>query len=66
MCEALLNDCVFERLPVVSHGVFPKVHLRVKLYWIEVGDKLREWGKGRRDFEKRELEIDGKLVKYVC
>lgn len=42
MCEALLNDCVFERLPVVSRGVFPKVHLRLKLYWIEVGDKLRE------------------------
>jgi len=41
MCEALLNDCVFERLPAVSREMFPELHLRVKFYWREVGEKLR-------------------------
>lgn len=48
--EALLNDCVFDRLPAVSCKMFPKVHLRVKLFWIEVRVKLKETGKQRRSF----------------
>lgn len=49
-CGALLNDCVFDRLPAVSCKTFLKVHLRVKLFWIEARVKLKETGKRRRSF----------------
>lgn len=42
---------VFEKLPVFLNEMVPKVHLSVKLYWIEVEEKLSE-AKGRETLEK--------------